>query len=132
MADPKTSGDTKKVKEPTKKKNDDSYEDDEDQEPEEELTEEEKVERAEKNKRIIEQLEADYKQKQEFERNLKNVTLQTFKDKPEEVRSLRCVYAEANMLALEWDPPGSNNCTISEYHVYMSKTKIPNVNSSKF
>lgn len=58
-------------------------------------------------------MEEDYKKQQEFNENLKKISLKTFRDRPEEVKSIRCVFSATSMLVLEWDAPGDNNCPIT-------------------
>jgi hypothetical protein len=58
-------------------------------------------------------MEEDYKKQQEFNETLKKTSLKTFKDRPEEVKFIRCIHATTSMLTLEWNAPGDNNCPIT-------------------
>ena len=76
-----------------------------------------------KEARKQKQLE-DFKKREELERKLKETTLKTFIDKPEEVKHIRCLHVEHDMFAIEWDAPGNNNSPIKSYHIYLSSKKV--------
>ena len=84
------------------------------------MTEEEKKEYLNKQERIKKEKEEAAEKQKLFHNELKQTSLKTFKDRPEEVKSLRQVRVEANLIGLEWDAPGSNNSPITGYNVYIS------------
>lgn len=86
----------------------------------------------EKQERIQKQKEEDSKRVEQYQKQLKEVTLKTFKDRPDAVSSIRCVHSEATVVAIEWDAPESNNSPITQYHVYLSQTKLLEVSTLKF
>jgi hypothetical protein len=55
---------------------------------------------------------------------MKETTLKTFTDKPEEITTVRCVHAEGKFLVLQWDAPADNNSPLLRYNVYVSSRTI--------
>jgi len=97
------------------------------------MNEEQKKAYREKRERIKKAKIEDFKRRDNFHKQLKEVKLETFRDRPDEVSSLRCVHVEGNLLVVEWDAPASNNSPIKGYNVYLSKKtiKIGEINPNK-
>lgn len=59
-------------------------------------------------------------------------TLGSFKDRPEEVKTIWCNFSDDTQLELEWKEPECNNCKILRYNVYLSQHSITNASLPKF
>ena len=88
------------------------------------MNEEEKKAYRQKRERVRQEKKADFQRRENYQKQLKEETLKTFKDKPDEIRSLRCVHVEGKLLVVEWDAPSDNNSPILRYNVYLSSKRI--------
>jgi hypothetical protein len=88
------------------------------------MDEEQKKAYREKRDRIKKEKIDDFKRRDNFQKQLKEVKLDTFRDKPDAITSTRCVHVEGKLFVVEWDAPASNNSAILRYHVYLSNKKI--------
>jgi hypothetical protein len=82
------------------------------------MTPEQKKEYRAKREKLKQKKLEEYLKREEYERQVKETKLKDFKDRPEEVKIIRCVHAESYMVALEWDAPNDNHSPITKYHVY--------------
>ena len=89
-----------------------------------EMNEEEKKAYKQKRERIKQAKIEDFKRRDNFQKQLKEVKLDTFKDRPDAITTIRCVHVEGNMFVVEWDAPSSNNSPIICYNVYLSAKKV--------
>ena len=89
-----------------------------------EMNEEQKKAYKEKRERIKQAKIEDFKRRDNFQKQLKEVNLNTFKDRPDAITSIRCVHVEGNMFVVEWDTPSSNNSPIVCYNVYLSQKTV--------
>jgi len=76
------------------------------------MTKEEKRAYRDKREKIKQKKVEEFKRRENFEKQLKETTLTTFKDKPEEVNTIRCIHVQGDFIVIEWDPPGDNNSPI--------------------
>lgn len=56
----------------------------------------------------------------EYQKKLKQTTLQTFKDRPDEVKEIYVDYAEDTVVGISFEEPSSNNSPITQFHIYLS------------
>ena len=89
-----------------------------------ELDETEKKAYKEQRERIRKEREENFKKRKQIEQQLAESSLKTFRDRPEEIKEIRCVHAQGDMLVIEWDAPGDNNCPIKGYTVYLSSKRV--------
>ena len=71
---------------------------------------------------IVKQHEAD--RIFEYESSLQQTTLKTFKDRPDEVKSLTLLKSKPTELQFRWEPPNSNNSNITGYRIYLDDKLI--------
>ena len=83
-----------------------------------------KKEYIEKLTRIKAQREQEFQKIDNYHKELRSTTLTTFKDRPDEINTVRCVHVESNMFVVEWDKPANNNSKIQGYNVYLSSKTL--------
>ncbi len=88
------------------------------------MDEEQKKAYQEKQERIKKLQQDQFLKREQYNQKLKETTLQSFKDRPEEVKNIRCMNSEAYRISIEWDPPFDNNSPIIKYHIYLSSKKV--------
>ena len=88
------------------------------------LNDEQKKAYRERHERIKQEKIAEFRKRENYQRELKETTLKTFKDKPDLVSTVHCVHAEGSSLVIEWEAPGDNNSPISRYNIYMSTKSL--------
>jgi hypothetical protein len=55
---------------------------------------------------------------------VKDLTIKTFKDKPDEVTTVQVVHVNAHEIGVVWDTPNDNNSPILRYNVYLSTKRV--------
>lgn len=88
------------------------------------MTEDERAIYLASQEKIKRKRKEEFKVRQEFERQLKSTTIETFKDRPEEVKTIWVSWTESNAIGIEWIAPSDNNSPISGYHIYISQKKM--------
>ncbi len=101
---------------PAATKSDDSSEEQEHKEDEE--MDEQAIEQ-ELKRRQIKRQEADLMY--QYHAKLRDLTMENFYDKPDEVNSIRLLNSSQTSVEIEWDEPCSNNSNITGYTVYLNE-----------
>ena len=55
-----------------------------------------------------------------YANRLKTETLKSFKDVPDEIKSINILKVTNNLAQIEWPVPESNNSEITHYNLYLS------------
>ena len=84
------------------------------------MSESERQAYKDKQERIKKEKMEEFKKVEEYHKQLKETSLKSFKDRPDQVKEVWCNWAESTKLGIEWKAPASNNSPIKEYHVYVS------------
>eukprot|EP00347_Sterkiella_histriomuscorum_P000877 403374181 len=88
------------------------------------MSEEQKQAYREKQDRIKKEKQQEFEKLESYHKQLKQTNLKQFKDKPDSINEVRCVYLDGDMLVIEWDPPADNNSPIKKYHVYLADQTV--------
>ena len=88
------------------------------------MDEDTKLKFLEKKERIKQQNQEDYQRREKYHEELKKTTLKSFKDRPDEVKSVRVIGCKRGQITIEWDKPNHNNCQITAYKIYLGQKTI--------
>ena len=84
----------------------------------------------EQKKAQIAMIEAQ-KKKDAYTQELKEKTLQTFEDVPDEVSKIYVDSQHADQVSLSFEAPDCNNSAITEFRVYLSSRELTNIGTSQ-
>ncbi|CDW81553.1 regulator of chromosome condensation [Stylonychia lemnae] len=90
----------------------------------EQMDQDQKQEYIEKLQRIKKQQQDDYLKRKQYHKELKKATLQSFKDRPDEIKDIKCIAQCKGKTTIKWIKPNENNCPITAYKIYLGQKII--------
>src|SRR3569833_2787424 len=80
----------------------------------------------------VEETEEEKQAREENEMKLKEESLKTFIDRPDEVKDVWVDYCDDHSIDIMWKEPECNNSPITRYHIYLSQLTIKRASQPSF